>query len=146
MSSIDQPLSAIRPKMKDVIPQSFWISVLFAVFNMVTGYLTMSGDILYTVKLVTVIPIEVWGLAFFVLGFSMMAALTANNWKLSQSLHMAGIVIKCYWIAELVGSWIFGSSPFALVVWTLILLIQVVVFRHFDTRTGGVIAPRGGRE
>lgn len=140
MSDIDKPLSAIRPKMRDVIPQSYWISVLFAVFNVVVGFLIFTGHILYTVKLVTVIPIWAWGLAFLALGIYMTAALAANNWKHTQYLHMAGIIIKSYWICELIGSYVLGGSPFALVVWTLILLIQLVVFKYFDTRNGGLMS------
>lgn len=145
MSDIDQPLSAIRPKMRDVIPQSYWISVLFAIFNVVVGYLIFAGSILYTVKLVTIIPIWAWGLVFLALGVYMTAALASNDWKLSKSLHMAGIVIKSYWLCELMGSWILGGSPFPLVIWTLVLAIQVVVFRYFDTKSGGLLS-RAGRE
>lgn len=134
MSDVDRRIREIRPRMRTVIPQTYWVSMLFALFNIVVGALTFMGDILYTIKLITIVPIEAWGVIWFILGWWMIWALLSNNWKMTQTAHIAGMVIKSYWIAELLGSWILGGSPFVLVTWILIFCIQGVLLRYFDGR------------
>lgn len=135
MSMVERTIKAIRPKLRDVAPQSYWITVLFAAFNIIAGVLMYNGSILYTVKLITVIPIRLWAIAFLTLGLLMLYSIIRNNWKLTQTMHTAGIIVKSYWICELLGSWLLGSSPFALIVWALVLGIQVIVLKYFGAET-----------
>lgn len=134
MSNIDRTLKDMRPSLRLMAPQTFWFSVGFGLFNILVGLALYNLKILVSLNLVGVIPINVWGLIFFVHGIGILASLFTNNWKLTRYLNVFGVAIKGAWWLELASTTIAGRSPFLLYVWSLLLFFQVINCIYFMPR------------
>lgn len=140
MTSIEKTLSKIRPKLRHVSPTTFWFSAGFGVFNVLVGLGLFNAKILTVLKVAGVIPLKVWGVIFVVHGLLMIYSLAINNWTLSRSLNSVGIGIKTMWWLELLNEFIYGTtrSPFLLIIWSLLLFFQIIVFIYFTPRVRDV--------
>lgn len=134
MAEIDRAIRHIRPKLRYIAPDTFWVSVIFGIFNIIVGFSLFNATILFTLKLLGIIPIKMWGVIFFLQGVIMLIALAVNNWKLIRGLHFFGIAIKTAWLLELFAVILTGRSPFILYVWSLILALQFVTWIYFTPR------------
>lgn len=131
MSSIEQTLKEIRPKLRLAAPQTFWFSVGFGVFNVLVGVALFQVKILTTLDVVGVIPLPIWGIIFLVHGVSLLGAVAANDWRLTWYFNVFGIAIKTAWWLELLSITITGRSPFLLYVWSLLLYFQAINVKYF---------------
>lgn len=138
MSEVDKTLNMVRPKLRHVSPLAFWFSGGFGVFNILLGLGLYNAKILITLVVTGIIPLRIWGVIFFVLGCTMVYSLTANNWKLTKNLNLMGIGVKLAWWLELLSELIQGTSktPFLIIIWSLLLFFQFVVFIYFTPRVG----------
>lgn len=134
MSDIEQTIKSIRPRLKDVAPQTFWFSIGFAIFNLVVGIALFNTTILTSLQLVGVIPLKIWALMFMAHGVYMLIALAMNDWKITRFIHLAGLLIKSAWWMELLAATVAGRSPFLLFIWSLLLFLQAVVWIYFTPR------------
>jgi hypothetical protein len=134
MTNIDRTLKRIRPRLRDVAPQTFWFSIGFGVFNAVVGLALYNISILYTLRLVGVIPLKAWGFIFMLHGIFLLGSLIVNNWSFTRSLHFFGVALKSAWWLELLAVTISGRSPFLLYVWSLLLFLQIIVCIFFTPR------------
>lgn len=131
MSSIDQTLKDIRPKLRLAAPQTFWFSVGFGVFNVLVGAALLQVKILTALNVVGVIPLQVWGFIFLLHGIGLLASVFANDWKLTWYFNVMGIAMKTAWWLELLAITLTGRSPFLLYVWSLILYFQAINVKYF---------------
>lgn len=133
MSEIDKVLSDIRPKLRHVSPMTFWFSTGFAIFNILIGVGLLKANILITLKVAGILSLKVWGLIFLILGILMVYSLAINSWSMIKSLNSLGIGLKLAWWIELLSQLISGTSktPFLLIIWSLLLFFQLVVFIYF---------------
>lgn len=134
MSNIDKTIRDIRPSLRFAAPQTFWFSICFALFNIVIGYSLFAKVIAVHLILLGLIPVSVWGLVFFIHGSLMISSLIVNDWKITRGLHFFGIAIKTAWWLELLAGTIYGNSPAFLIIWTLLLALQFVVWIYFTPR------------
>lgn len=134
MSEIDQTLKEIRPRMRLAIPQTFWLSICFGIFNVVIGTLLSLRIIALHLVLLGVIPIVVWGFVFILHGVCTLSSLMANSWDVSRGLHFAGLAIKSAWWLELMVGVVVGNNPAYFVIWSLLLAVQFVVWFYFSPR------------
>jgi hypothetical protein len=138
MSDISHTIKQIRPSLRDVAPQTFWFSIGFGIFNTVLGIALYKATILYTLKLVGVIPIKAWALIFLVHGLAMLGSLVVNNWKMTRILHAVGVFLKSAWWLELLAATITSRSIFLLYIWSLLLFLQIIVWIYFTPRVDRV--------
>lgn len=138
MSNINQTIKEIRPSLRDVAPQTFWFTIGFGAFNTIIGIALYNVTILYSLKLVGVIPVKAWALIFLLHGLAMLGSLIFNNWKFTRLLHAVGVFIKSAWWLELLAVTITGRSAFLLYIWSLLLFLQIIVWIYFTPRVSRV--------
>jgi hypothetical protein len=124
----------IRPKLRHLAPQTYWLSVSFALFNISIGTAVLDGLILYKIQLLGAIPMKAWGLIFLFHGFLMLASLLFNDWKSTRALHLIGVIMKSTWLFEALAATMAGQSAFPLFVWAFLDTIQIVVYLYFTPR------------
>lgn len=134
MSNIDRTLKHLRPSLRLMAPQTFWFSFGFGIFNVAIGIALLAVKILFTLKVVGIIPLPVWGFIFLTQGLAMLGSLMVNNWKTTRIINILGVAIKTAWWLELISITIIGRSPFLLYVWSLLLFLQVINCIYFMPR------------
>lgn len=137
MTDIDRAIKAIRPPLRKVSPHTFWLSLGFGVFNILTGYFLFNSTILVTLQVVSIISLQAWALIFVIHGLLMLYSLFTNNWWLTRMLNLAGVGIKTAWLLEILAVTVIGRNPFLLLVFSLVLFFQLVNCRlwpkvHFN--------------
>lgn len=136
MTALEKTMNSIRPRLKDIAPQTFWMSLAFASFNIFVGCFAANGVILYRLQLLGAVPIRVWGVIFLLLGISILFSLLINNWKMTRGLHMVGVAVKGTWLLEALAAWTVGQSPFPFFVWCFMCIVQIIVYYYFTPRIG----------
>jgi hypothetical protein len=126
----------IRPRLRLIAPQTFWLSLCFSIFNMTVGYAVYNELILYKLQLLGAVPLRIWGLIFLGHGLCLLASLALNNWRVTKTLHLIGIFMKATWLFESMAAMISGQSAFPLYVWSLLTTIQIVIYVYFTPRSG----------
>lgn len=135
MSRIDEALSAIRPSLRIVAPQTFYFSIVFGTFNVAVGLGLITSTTLVKLRVVGIIPLKTWGFIFLIHGLFILYSLYINNWNLARNLNMLGVFIKCTWWLELLAEAItHGGFPFVLFMWSTLLAFQIIVCRYFTPR------------
>lgn len=138
MSDIDKTIKAIRPSLRFAAPQTYWFSICFGLFNITIGYALFVRVIAVHLILLGLIPIMAWGVVFIIHGIAMLGSLVINDWKITRNLHFIGIAIKTAWWLELVAGTAYGNSPAFLIIWSLLLALQFIVWLYFTPRMSRV--------
>ena len=139
MSDIDQVIKDIRPKLRHVAPQTYWASIGFGIFNIVIGISIMNISVLVHLSLLGFVPIQVWGLIFFIHGLGLITGIVINNYRMIRRLLAIGIILKSSWLIELLitvlpWDWIILGGG---LVTTPVLADEHVVKFHAKNRTEG---------
>ncbi len=134
MSDVDKVIKVIRPSLRKIAPQTYWFIVGFGVFNILVGFALFMLYSLVKLVLLGVLPVRVWGVIFFVMGVASLYFALVNNWKMSRGVTLAWIVINSAWWLELIAGFIINHSPFVLFIWSFLLYLQIINFRHFTPR------------
>ncbi len=130
MSDIEKQLSHIRPSLRIVAPQTYYISWGFAVFNVLAG-LSLMNFPQTQFLIVGAINLKAWAIIFVVMGVLFLYALLTNQWRMLRSLHLMGVMVKTVWLMELVARAIVGKSFVLVCIWALLLYLQAVTYRYF---------------
>ena len=138
MTETGKAISIIRPSLRHIAPLSFWFSLGFALFNLFVGFGLFIAQILTSFRVVGIIPLKIWGIIFMVHGLLMLYFLFVNSWKMTRLFNLIGVGIKTMWWFELVSSVVSGASPFPflLIIWSLLLFLQAVLYIYFTPRVG----------
>lgn len=132
MREIDRKLKELRPSLRHVAPLTFFNSVGFALFNLVTGILFFFFPVTNFV-IVGIISLKLWAILFASLGLVFLFALWSNNWQVTRRMHLLGIFVKTAWLMELVARLpTRGYAGLVLVfVWGLLIYLQFITYVYF---------------
>ncbi len=133
---ITEAIKEARPRLSAISPLVAKIVIGFAGVNILLGIglaTTQSKLASPLVVAPTGVFVQIWGVAFFILGLAMAYGYWRNNWYFIRKTFIIGMVFKLSWFAALVIRY-FGSdynNPTLLVVWLFFAYIQMVTFIHF---------------
>lgn len=135
--NLRKKLRAARPSLRSVSPVSFWFIALMGIFNLLIGvgfWAALRGvteDPIFSL-VSRVIPFEVWGVMFILLGIAKLAALKVNDWKWARWTLLTGVSLKSGWaVALTLRTVIHPDNMFLTVTWTTIAITQIIVYMYF---------------
>lgn len=134
MTSIDKAIKEIRPRLRDVAPWTFWSTIFFGLFDIAVGLGLINIQILLTLRVIGIIPLQVWGAIFLFTGVFILGFLAINDWKRTRLMHAIGIAVHAAWLLEILAITVIGRTPFLLYIWLLIVLLRVNVHFYFTPR------------
>lgn len=134
MTNIDKRLKEIRPSLKQIAPQTYWSSIGFGLFNVIIGLALITNNVLVTLHVVGIIPLNIWGVIFLIHGMLMLFAIATNSWKMARVMHSIAIVIKGAWWCELLAIVLTGKGAILLYIWSLLLFLQITIYYYFTPR------------
>ena len=128
--NLEKTLRDIRPGLRLIAPQTYFVSWGFGVFNILAG-LSLFNFPQQRFLIAGAIGLKVWSVIFIVLGVGFVYMLRANNWRGTRLLHLAGVVVKTAWLLELVARSVVGKSFILVCIWALLLYLQIVTYIYF---------------
>lgn len=130
MSRIDRTLKEIRPGLRLVAPQTYYISWGFGLFNILAG-LSLFNFPQQKFLIVGAISLRIWSVLFVFFGLLFIYTLLTNNWRGTRFLHITGVAIKTAWLLELVTRSIAGKSLILVFIWALLIYLQAITYIYF---------------
>ena len=103
---VDQ-IRAARPSLRLVSPISYWFVILMGVFNVLLGiaFITSLSELTNDLALRAVskiIPFDMWGFLFILLGVAKLYSIITNSWSIARYSLLAGVLLKSVWAVALV--------------------------------------------
>ena len=132
-----QQIREARPKLHMFSPLSFWLVVIFAIFNLTIGSMfIIDSDRFATIPpYLTINPYityDIWGIIFFAIGVIQAWSLYRNNWSMIRKSMLIGVLTKSVWvIAIFIQSQFIPATLFPAYAWTALTAIQIATFIFF---------------
>lgn len=135
MSTINQKIKQVRPKLRVISPISAAGMAGFAIFNCMLG-IALAFEQARTVDFFIVndfLSYQVWGGMFVALGLCMGASLLLNSWRNMKWSLLVAIFIKLWWfMALVVRDFIHdGDNLMLIIMWSFITYLQIVLYVNF---------------
>ena len=133
---VDQ-IRAARPSLRLVSPISYWFVILMGVFNILIGiaFITSLGEFTNDLALRAVskiIPFDMWGFLFILLGVAKLYSIITNSWGLARYSLLAGVLLKSAWaVALVIRSFYAEDGLFTTYMWISIAITQIICYIYF---------------
>ena len=133
---VDQ-IRAARPSLRLVSPISYWFVILMGVFNILIGtaFITSlseltDGSALRAVS--KIIPFDMWGFLFILLGVTKLYSIITNSWSLARYSLLAGVLLKSVWaVALVIRSFYEEDVLFTTYMWISMATTQIICYIYF---------------
>lgn len=140
MTEVDKIIKIIRPSLRVIAPHTYWFTIGFGTFNLLTGLFLLGIPGLVRLELLGVLSIKVWAGVFIMMGVSSLYFILTNNWKISRNFSLIGVILKSAWWLELLSIIIIDHSPYMILikalflVWSLLLYLQIFTYIYFTPK------------
>lgn len=131
MTDLNKQLRDIRPPLRIAAPLTFYVTLGYAVFNIVLGSLLFKTDLSHLLTFVGLINATIWACIFLAYGLTMAAILKYNNWSVTRRFILVGITIKTMWLLELLVEALAGRGFVLVFIWSLLLYLQIISYIYF---------------
>ena len=130
-------IRAARPSLRLVSPISYWFVILMGVFNVLIGiaFITSLSEPTNDLALMAVskiIPFDMWGFLFILLGVAKLYSIITNSWSLARYSLLAGVLLKSVWaVALVIRSFYAEDGLFTTYMWISIAITQIICYIYF---------------
>ena len=130
-------IRAARPSLRLVSPISYWFVILMGVFNIIIGiaFITSLSELTNDLALRAVskiIPFDMWGFLFILLGVAKLYSIITNSWSLARHSLLAGVLLKSVWaVALVIRSFYDEDCLFTTYMWISMAITQIICCIYF---------------
>ena len=138
MNDLRQTIREIRPSLKIVAPMTFYTILSYSI---VTILICVNWQLVQRevpeMRMVGLFSIKGWAIIFVSYSVFTLIALALNEWKWLKKLLIWGILLKIFWVLQLLSVAISHASPIVLssvITWSFFAYLQFLNYNYFTPK------------
>lgn len=138
MNDLKQTIKDIRPSLRIVAPLTFYIILGYSLFSLILGVsYNFVQERLPEMQIVGIFNIKQWSIIFAFYSIVTLILLALNDWNNLKKWLVVGILVKGFWLFQLISVAISHSSLMLMLsvfVWTMFLYLQILTYIYFTPK------------
>lgn len=138
MNNLKQTIREIRPSLRIVAPMTYYTILSYSIATIIlcVNFQLVQREV-PEMRVIGIFDIRMWAIIFASYSVFMLMFLSLNEWKMIKKLLIIGILLKVFFLLQLLSVAITNSSAIVLssmITWSFFAYMQFLNYKYFTPK------------